>query len=39
MGLPMGVFFAIFDFCKYFEKFEDFENEKHIFCVLFWNYP
>ena len=39
MGLPMGVFFAIFDFCKYFEKFGDFENEKHILCVLFLNFP
>ena len=39
MGLPMGVFFVIFDFGKYFGIFWDFENERHILCVLFLNYP
>ena len=39
MGLPMGVFFVIFDFGKYFGIFGDFENERHILCVLFLNYP
>ena len=39
MGLPMGVFFAIFEFCKYFGIFWDFEREKHILCVWFLNFP